>query len=99
MIQLMLHHAMKLLVDVVVLARNLLAEAGVRQGGDGGDQLVMDAPDMLERFAPGRFAGVGDGREILLIGESQGLAAQTAADRAVPGGNVQDEFPYAVGLL
>jgi hypothetical protein len=99
-IELVLHEAVEHVIEGVVsslFAGDRVVEAGVGKSGDCGDEFFMDALHVAESCAPGGGARVGDGRKILGIGEGHGVSGEAAENGAVPGGDVEHEFPDAVG--
>jgi len=102
MIQLVLRHAMKHVVESVMgslLARDLLVKPRVWENRNGLDQFLVDAPHLGQRLAPCRLARVRDRRKILCVGESHRDPIQPAQHCAIPGRDMQHQLPDRVGAL
>ena len=53
---------------------------------------------VIERLAPGSFARVLDGREVLFVAEGHCGATCPAPNGIIPRRNVQHEIPYAMRI-
>ena len=98
----MLHDPAEHIKEVVIglfFSWNLLLQAGIGEPSHGLDKFVVSLAQALDRLPPGGGAGVFDGREVLFVAQVDGLTRSTAAHRAVPGRDVQDQFPNTVRVL
>src|SRR5438876_4272778 len=102
MIKLMLHDSAEHVIKIVIvlgLAGDLVLQTRVRKSGDGFNQLVVSLLEMAEGLTPGSWAGVSHRWKILLLGEFDGCATDAPKDGTIPGGDMQDQFPNAVGIF
>src|SRR6185437_11420064 len=102
MIELVLDDAAEHVEEVVVvlaLARDLLTQPRIGKGSHCLDQFVVSVLGGINGLAPGSIAGVFHEREILLVREGYGRAPNSSAHGIIPGGDVQKNFPDAVGVL
>src|SRR5580704_3596234 len=102
MIKLMLRQSVEHVSEVVmraVLPRNRLRKALLREVRYRGGQLIMYAPHLLKRPAPGRITSVANRRKILSIRKFNGHAGHPPPHCPIPGRNMQHQFPDAVRIL
>jgi hypothetical protein len=85
-------------VEGVVASAEFAIELVGWAGGDGDAQVAVGLLEAGEGFLPGGVAGVGNLGEVFAGGEGGFLSATNAlGGDAIPGGDVQDEFPDGVG--
>jgi len=102
MIRRVLHQTVQHVIEVVMralLARNLLHQPRRGKARHGFDQLVVRPPHMFERAPPRRVAGIRDGRKIRVAGKLHDDARHAPPASAIPGRDVQDQFPNAVRIF
>jgi len=94
----MLREAVQHVIEIVALPGNAVAETIVRKSRHGFDQRIVSAFGIGDGLAPGGLRGFGNAREILRRFKLSFRSTQTAVNRAIPRGNVQNQLPDAVNV-
>ena len=98
MVELVLRDSVQHEIEIVSLARNPLAEARLGQGRHRFHQYIVRAFDMSHGFAPLRFSGSWNDREIRGARKLNFLPPQPPGTCGIPGSDVQRKFPDAVHI-
>ena len=95
-VKLVLRDAVQQMVEIVFLAGDAIAKAGLGQGRNRLHQRIVRALGVSNGLAPCGFGRFGNNREIRVAGELDSFAGDAAEGCAIPRGYVKHELPDAV---
>jgi len=99
MIKLMLHHSMQVMIKIVPLAGNPLAQPPIRKAHHRFHQFIMCPLRSGDGLAPSRLRHSGRDRKIGHSGRLTLLSAKPHHGHAIPNRNMQHQFPNAMHAI